>query len=646
MLKHDASPLRHAGFCALFAAQLLGALNDNFFKMVVALIAMKEAADGRGGRYLTATAIALILPYLLFSGYAGSTADRIGKRSILVASKVMEIVIMALAVGTLMMRSVELLLSVLFLLAIQAAFFSPAKYGILSEMLPVSMLQRANGLLEMSRYCAVIAGTVLGGLALETWSDDPVVIGNIMIAIAVAGLLACLFIPKAPTTCVGKPLRMNPWGEIGAGMRRISRDRSLLSAVAGITVFEGLGAMALPTIVLVGEDTLGLDEIHISLLPAFVGIGLALGCWLAGRWSLGRIETGMVSIGLLGIGVALLAVPVAMSSYASFSLVLLLAGLSGGLIYVPLNAALQNRAERGERGQIIATNNFLNMTAVLLLSGAPWLFCDLVGIAPEDVLMGSGLVTLAATIALLALAPDVAIRSAAWTRTMLRSIRSPGANLIACAAIALAGMVWTSEAGAVQLEPVRTHKYSISHPLFGDIGTLQQEIRSEGDGTIVESRLTIVVQAFSFIVLREIEARCREAWLRQQLVSYSCVTRDDGELTEISGHAENGRFVVTGPTGKNDGPADIRPLSPWSIAFTRCRFVIAAGSGKTEQVSIQRGPDQRIEVAGQTVQVRHFIANGDEEFELWYDSRDVPVKFTLTAEGTTITFLILARNLP
>ena len=76
-----------------------------------------------------------VIPFLLFAGYAGQIADRFSKTRVLQITKAFEMVIMLVGIVALLARSIDMLLVVLFLLAVQANFFSPAKYGILPEML-------------------------------------------------------------------------------------------------------------------------------------------------------------------------------------------------------------------------------------------------------------------------------------------------------------------------------------------------------------------------------------------------------------------------------------------------------------------------------------------------------------------------------
>lgn len=191
--------LRRPGFPALLCTQFLGAFNDNLYKMIVSLLAVTAALTAGGGsQYLSLAGAVFILPYLLFSGYAGYVADVFDKRSVLIVTKAAEIGVMGLALLALLSGRIELSLAMLFLMALQSVFFSPAKYGILPEILPEAELSRANGHLEMSRYAAIILGTAIGGVLLSAWGEHPAYIGLVLIGIAAVGTLSSLGIAVVP----------------------------------------------------------------------------------------------------------------------------------------------------------------------------------------------------------------------------------------------------------------------------------------------------------------------------------------------------------------------------------------------------------------------------------------------------------------
>src|SRR6476646_461597 len=129
--------LKHRGLQPFLWTQFLGAFNDNFFKFVVTMVAVHTAVnEAASGRNVSLVGIVFVAPFLLFSGYAGQLADAFSKRTVLVVTKSLEIVATGLSLVAFASGRLELLYAVLLLIAVQATFFSPAKYGLLPEMLP------------------------------------------------------------------------------------------------------------------------------------------------------------------------------------------------------------------------------------------------------------------------------------------------------------------------------------------------------------------------------------------------------------------------------------------------------------------------------------------------------------------------------
>src|SRR5438105_12043669 len=179
--------LRHRGLQPFLWTQFLGAFNDNLFKIVVSMLAVHMVAQARAGHELSIVSAVFILPFLLFSGYAGQLADVYSKRTVLVVTKSLEIVATALGLIAFVIGHLQITYVVLFLFALQATFFSPAKYGILPEILPDRDLSRANGVLEMTTFVAIVIGVAAGGAMFDAWQKELWLIGVIVIAIAVAG---------------------------------------------------------------------------------------------------------------------------------------------------------------------------------------------------------------------------------------------------------------------------------------------------------------------------------------------------------------------------------------------------------------------------------------------------------------------------
>ncbi|HEV8714323.1 MAG TPA: acyl-[ACP]--phospholipid O-acyltransferase [Candidatus Binatia bacterium] len=407
----------------LLAAQFLGAFNDNFYKIVVSLFAVDAVGSaGGGGSVLSLIGALFVLPFLLFSGYAGYVADVYSKRTVLIVTKGLEVAAMSLGFVALLSGQLTLMLGVLFLLALQATFFSPAKYGILPELLSDKDLSLGNGLLEMSSFLAIILGTSLGSMLFAAWKGQLSLIGLALIAIAIAGTFAGLSIPKVPPSGATKSLRPNPLAEIASGLKRLYGDRTLWMTVVGISYFWFLGALLQMDIILLGKEVMGLDDLRVGLLSTFLAVGIGIGSVTAGRLSGHKVELGLVPLGSIGMGAFSLLLSHSASSYLQVAVALAFLGFSGGLFIVPLNASVQQKSGREEKGRLLATNNFLNTVGILFASGMLWLLRNQLQIQADRIILLCGLFTLLATGYILRTLPDFLVRFILWmlTHTLYR----------------------------------------------------------------------------------------------------------------------------------------------------------------------------------------------------------------------------------
>ena len=409
-----AALLADGGFQAVLWTQFLAAFNDNVYKMIVSVGAVELAANQQlGSRYLALAGAVFVLPFLLFAGYAGQLSDRFSKTRVLQITKAFEIVIMGFGMLALYARSIEMLLVVLFLLALQANFFSPAKYGILPEMLSEAQLTCANGLVELTTFAAIVLGTSVGSILFARWKGEPLVMGGTLLAIAAVGSLTSLFIRKVPASGSTLALRGNPLAEVWAGTQRIWRERSLRLTVAGISYFWFIGALFQMTIILLGIESLHLSDTQTGFLVTALAVGIGVGSLAAGWLSGGHIEVGLVPCGAALLGLCSIGVG-CVHTFAPALVWLTGVGFAGGLFIVPLNAFLQEHAEREEKGRLLATNNFHNMLGVVVASGTLYLCHELLHWAPAQILIGLGVLTLAATVLIAALIPAPFVRFLTW----------------------------------------------------------------------------------------------------------------------------------------------------------------------------------------------------------------------------------------
>jgi len=410
--------LKQRGLQAFLWTQFLGAFNDNFFKFVVTMVAVHTAIDAAAaGRNVSLVGIVFVVPFLLFSGYAGQLTDRFSKRTVLVVTKSLEIAATSLAVVAFASDRLELTYAVLFLIAVQATFFSPAKYGILPEMLPDRDLSRANGVLEMSTFVAIVAGGAVGTVLFDAWRDRLWLVGVLVVIIAVAGFAASFGIPRVPAAAPATRIRLNPWADIFEGLKDLSRDRTLSLTVVGLSYFWFLGALLQSVMVLFGRDVLRLEDAWIGPLTAAAAVGIGAGSLAAGRLSGDKVELGLAPLGAFGMGLSALGLSFCTRSAIAAATMLTLVGFFGGLFAVPLNALLQQRGSSETKGRLMATNNFANMLAVAFASGALWLCRSALDLSPVRIIVIFSILTLISSAYVLAIVPEFFVRFSLWLLT-------------------------------------------------------------------------------------------------------------------------------------------------------------------------------------------------------------------------------------
>ncbi len=378
--------LRDTAFLGMTATQFLGAFNDNLFKQLMLLLAIPvgAAAAVEQDRQAVATII-FALPFILFSGYAGFLSDRYSKRGIIVLSKVAEIAVMALGWLAFVYYATfgySGLLLVLFLMGTQSAFFGPGKYGILPEMLPQAHLPRANGIILMTTFLAIIFGTAAAGFLGKSFIDDNAVpelraVGLwrgslICIGIAVVGTLTSLWIRRLPPAKPKLVLEFNSLIVPNDTRKLLLADRELLLALFASCVFWLVSGIAIQAVNSLGLVQLRLDKFWTSVLTAIIGLGISIGAVIAGRLSHGRADFRIVRVGLWGLVCCLYLLSLSRAGgvhvlgFAGSLIVLALLGMAAGFFAIPVQVFLQSRPPKDQKGRMIAVMNLVNFIAILL----------------------------------------------------------------------------------------------------------------------------------------------------------------------------------------------------------------------------------------------------------------------------------------
>ncbi|MCV6636453.1 MAG: MFS transporter [Thiotrichaceae bacterium] len=392
--------LKSQRFFPLFLTQFLGAFNDNIYKnaLVILIIFQGDVLYGIPTTQLvTMSAGIFILPFFLFSATAGQFADKHEKAWMIQQTKLLEILIMSLALIGFYTQHIGFLIILLFLMGTQSTLFGPLKYAILPQHLQKEELMAGNGLLSMGVFLAILLGTILGGILISIADYGALLVSGIVIVVATLGYISSRFIPQADAPAKDIQVNWNIFTQTWRTFQLTLARKDVFIAIVTASWFWFVGATFLSQVPAYAKYVLGSNNEVITLLLFMFSLGIGLGSILCEKLSKGRIELGLVVVGAIGLIVFPIDLYFASQPFTilnlsagelglwqflalngSFRVLLDLAfiGLFGGIYIVPLNATVQRRSNPTYRARIISGANICNalfmvasaITIVVLLS--------------------------------------------------------------------------------------------------------------------------------------------------------------------------------------------------------------------------------------------------------------------------------------
>jgi LPLT family lysophospholipid transporter-like MFS transporter len=366
-----------AGFYTIMAAQFFSSLADNAL-LIAAIALLRELQEPA---WMTPSLkMSFVISYVVLAPLVGAFADSMPKGQVMLLTngvKVVGCVLMLFAAHPLIAYAV---------VGFGAAAYSPAKYGILTELLPPQQLVVANGWIEGTTVGSIILGVLVGGAlispqiaatlmhfdlpVIDTGVDTP---PEAAIAVIMAFYVtAAVFNWYIPDTGVDRRMvNRNPVyliREFAHCNALLWRDRLGQISLATTTLFWGAGATLQFIVIEWSSKALGFDMSQASLLQGVVAVGIAIGAVIAARY-----VTLRGSVNVLPIGIAMGLVVIAMIFVKNLSYVIvlmILIGACAGFFVVPMNALLQHRGHvLMGAGHSIAVQNFNENVGILIMVG-------------------------------------------------------------------------------------------------------------------------------------------------------------------------------------------------------------------------------------------------------------------------------------
>jgi len=383
------------GFYTIMAAQFLSSLADNAL-LIAAIALLREM--GAASWMTPMLKLFFVISYVALAAFVGAFADSFPKGRVMLVTNTIKIggcLLMFIGVHPLLAYAV---------VGFGAAAYSPAKYGIVTELLPPEQLVVANGWIEGLTVISIILGFLLGGVLISpkvsAWLlafdvpmvdleiDHPAESAIAVIAgIYVAAAFVNILIPDTGARYAKQ--HVHPW-KLLVGFAHccnvLWRDKLGQISLAVTTLFWGAGATLQFIVLKWAEQVLGLNLSQAAILQAIVAVGIAFGAvYAAARVSLQR------SLGVLPVGVAMGVIVALASLYgrnvvpdgsvqlgmftASYfvivaCLILVVIGALAGYFVVPMNALLQHRGHvLLSAGHSIAVQNFNENLSILVMLG-------------------------------------------------------------------------------------------------------------------------------------------------------------------------------------------------------------------------------------------------------------------------------------
>lgn len=325
----------------------------------------------------------IVLPFILLAPVSGWISDRFSKTVVIRGTLYLQLAVLALLVLALQMRSLPMVVLGFFLLSVESVLLSPAKKGIVKELVGHSRLGFASGVLEMSVILAVCFGQIISGWWYDIRRDagheiwDAASMPMMMIGIAAFVSLWVSYGVERVTPMGKRPFQAKILFEHFGQLKEMWQDRRIRLSGVGVAFFWGFAGFINLAAIQIGSDLSGgggsgFGSENSWLMLAASG-GIALGGVAASLICKRKIELGLVPVGGLIMVIGSLALAMGPIERSWLMTWMAIAGGGGALLLVPLNAYIQDICEPEKRGRVLAGLNLLDCLAGFLAVVAQFL---------------------------------------------------------------------------------------------------------------------------------------------------------------------------------------------------------------------------------------------------------------------------------
>jgi acyl-[acyl-carrier-protein]-phospholipid O-acyltransferase/long-chain-fatty-acid--[acyl-carrier-protein] ligase len=365
------------GYWSLIVQQTQYAFNEKSAQFL--LVPLGGWLMGKASKMEYAVGLMLSLPYILFAPLAGWLSDRRSKRDVVLGAAPLQLLLLGVLSSAIAMKNFSLAIAGFVGLAILAAFYSPAKMGIVKELVGSRRLGFASGVQQMTAMLAVLAGQILAGFVFDDrlkhsgdgWqaAHGPLLV---LTALAIPPVLIGLLIPKTPRG-QAEPLTPRLAFQHFHQLADLWKNPILRRTSFGIAFFWAFaGFINLWSITVAKEMTGGAGGFGSAASKFMIAatLGMAAGFGTASLLMRRRIELGWVPLAGIAMTASTLMLAVPHPASTPFLILLGLTAFCAAVFLTPLNAHLQDQCPPEHRGEILAAANLQDCLLGALMAGA------------------------------------------------------------------------------------------------------------------------------------------------------------------------------------------------------------------------------------------------------------------------------------
>ncbi|MDR0467380.1 MAG: MFS transporter, partial [Campylobacteraceae bacterium] len=398
--------LRIFGFVPFIIVMFVNASIDLAHKITIQNILIKSF-DGNTLIVLSALINAMILlPFIFLFSTSGFINDKYPKTTIVRYAAFAGLILSFLVLISYFQGWFYVAFFMTFLLAVQSAIYSPAKYGLIKKIVGVEKLSLANGVVQALTIIAILLSSLIFSIIFEqryiAGITNPSeilgsmsLIGFLLVALSSIELFFAFKIPfvkEDKSTEKFDTQSLLKFHYLTQNIKLVLKNRDIWLSIVGLSIFWGISQMVIAAFPAHYKALSGSDNtIVIQAIVAVSAVGVIFGSILAGTYSRKHIELGIIPIGALGMFIALLGIAFNSNAFV-LGFCSLLFGFFGGLLIVPLNSIIQYFSKDSEMGKILAGNNFVQNCTMVSFLIVTVVFVQLFGFSTKQLFIVTGFI--------------------------------------------------------------------------------------------------------------------------------------------------------------------------------------------------------------------------------------------------------------